>query len=92
MRYTKHFSSIIKSEGAPNLTTQSFGVIMNIIYLEGAISSLELVKLKNRNPNTSNRYDIWLKKYRTKLDAITHDLSPEELLKILTGTMLEISK
>ncbi|GAF89211.1 unnamed protein product, partial [marine sediment metagenome] len=60
MQYTKYLSALIQGQGTPKLSNQSFGSIMNIIYLEGAIASLEKVKLKNKNPGTKHKYDIWI--------------------------------
>jgi len=84
MQYTKYISSVIQSQGTPILSTQSFGALMNIVYLEGAIASLEKVKSKNKVPSSKHKYDLWIKDYSDKLDAITEKRSPENLIKLIT--------
>lgn len=84
MQYTKYLSGLIQGQGAPQLSNQSFGSIMNIIYLEGAIASLEKVKSKNRNPSTKHKYDIWIKDYSEKLESITENMPPDKLFNIMS--------
>lgn len=49
MQYTKNFSFLIKENGQPQLTSEQFRHMMNIIYLEGVVCGLRKVKEANKS-------------------------------------------
>ncbi|TSJ44978.1 hypothetical protein [Fluviicola chungangensis] len=83
MKYTGHISKLIQNNSALNLSNQALGTLMNIIYLEGAISSLENVRAKNKYAGTKNKYDVWIKNYSDKLDKITQKQTPDRLINMI---------
>jgi len=40
MKYTSHFSQILKGNGSPCLSQDMFALYMNIVHLEGRIAQL----------------------------------------------------
>lgn len=83
MNYTEHLSTILRENRDTELSSQTLGDILNIIYLEGAISSLEKVKSKDIGMNSKYKYDVWIKGYKKKLDRLTGNLSPQKLFSLL---------
>lgn len=74
MIYTKYFSLAIKSKGALHLNSDQLQRMMNIVYLESSIETMEGLGIKSSplflkvNSNTS------------RLKKITKELKPEALL------------
>jgi uncharacterized protein (DUF486 family) len=78
MIYTKFFSMHLQSQGAPHLTVSAFKVYMNIVHLEGQISSLEASK--KIPANNIGAIEFKVSRLKEKLEGITFNKKPLELL------------
>ncbi len=47
MKYTSYFSQTLKSNGSPHLSQDMFALYMNIVYLEGRITELNVLAKKS---------------------------------------------
>lgn len=81
MQYTKYFSFIVKENGQPQMTSEAFRRLMNIVYLEGVISGLKKVKEVNKGTDAFYKYDVAIFREQTKLTEITGNVEPSELLE-----------
>lgn len=81
MQYTKYFSFIVKENGQPQMSSESFRTMMNIVYMEGAISGLKKAKEVNKGTDAFYKYDVAILREQTKLTKITGNIEPNELLK-----------
>ena len=74
MKYTSHFSNVIRAEGAPHLNQHQLQRFMNIVFLESSIKTLEELEMN------SQRIFMKINKRKDRLSHITKSLSPKELL------------
>lgn len=79
MIYANYFSSITKDNGPPNLSTDQFRRMMNIIYLEGVINGIK--RIKEKEAGQSYKYDIVIYKHTSVLAQLTSNLKPNLLLR-----------
>ena len=80
MQYTKHFSFIVKENGQPQLSSDQFRRMMNIVYLEGVVNGLRKVKEANKNTDQFYKYDMLIFKEEKRLTELTGNLKPDELI------------
>jgi len=83
MKYTKYLSSILRTQGVPNMDQEQFGKIMNAVHLEARLSLLKTLKEKAVKSSEPYRYDIDYHTNDTKLTAITKNLEPKEFFERL---------
>ena len=81
MIYTKYFASITKENGQPNLSTEQFRRMMNIISVEGILSGFNRIKEKYKDTQYYYKYDTLIFKQDTVLTDLTGNLKPNELIK-----------
>lgn len=81
MNYTHYISTTFKHNGVPNLTNESFGLLMNIVHIEGKITALERLKKKEKN----HRYNIDIQRCVDQLKTLTKGLTPQQLIIKLTS-------
>ena len=81
MKYSKCFSSVTKESGQPNLSTDQFRRMMNIISFEGIIQGMNTIKEKYKNTHEYYKYDSLIFKQTTVLTKLTGNLKPAELMK-----------
>ena len=81
MQYTKHFSFIVKENGQPQLSSEQFRRVMNIVFLEGVISGLRKVKESNKNTDQFYKYDMLIFREEKRLTELTGNIRSESLLK-----------
>ena len=81
MNYTHFISTTFKHNGVPNLSNESFGLLMNIVHIEGEITALERLKEKEK----SHRYNIDIQRCVDQLKGLTNGLKPQELIIELTS-------
>ncbi len=62
------------------IDNDTLSVIMNVVHLEGAITSLEKIKSSDKDPRTKHKYDAKIISYREKLHNITNQVSPRAWL------------
>lgn len=58
MKYSKHFGAVTKENGQPNLNSEHFRRLMNIIFGEGVIHGLRIIKEKYKNTNAYYKFDL----------------------------------
>jgi hypothetical protein len=80
MKYTKFFSTLVNTEGSPNLDKDQFKKLMNIIHFEGQIAGVDKVINKFKSTDGEHKYNFIKVDLETKLNSITNGLSPAELL------------
>jgi len=83
MRYTKYFSFIVKENGQPQMSADSFRTMMNIVFLEGVISGLNKSKEAHKGTDTYYKYDASIFKEQSRLTDITGNVEPSDLLENL---------
>lgn len=84
MSYTKHFAATIRDHGMINLSPTQFRRMMNIVYLEGKLDQLKIIK-KDLPPEEERKYDIQLFKLNSQLTEQTGNLPPGELVREMVG-------
>ncbi len=75
MKYTHFFSLMIKTQGIPQLGVDQFQRLMNIVYLEGRISSYSLIETDHKR--------LFLRKFRMEkqLTDLTGNQHPNNLIQ-----------
>ena len=81
MIYTKYFASVTKENGPPNLCTEQFRRMMNIISVEGTLFGLNRIKERYKNTPGYYKYDTLIFKQDTLLTDLTGNLKPNDLIK-----------
>ena len=81
MKYSKYFGSVTKDNGQPNLNTEQFRRMMNIVSAEGVIHGLRIIKEKYKNTNAYYKFDLDIFKHQRVLTDLTGNLSPHDLLQ-----------
>ena len=81
MQYTKYFSFIVKENGQPQISSESFRTMMNVIYLEGVINGLNKAKEAHKGTDVYYKYDVSIFREEKRLTDITGNLDPDDLLK-----------
>lgn len=85
MKHTKYLAAMIKQHGVPQLSNDSFSKMMNVVHLEGAISSLKKIRIGEREEKLKHRYFLQEVNLQDKLDDITLHREPNEFYKFLHG-------
>ena len=75
MRFTNYFSKITKELGTPQLDTNQFQRMMNIVHLESNVKTLKWLDLN------STKVFQKLGQSESKLSKLTKGLEPEALLE-----------
>ncbi len=57
MNYTKYFSGFTKENGQPNVSSDQFSRLMNIVFVEGMLQGMNQIKTKEKR---AFKYDILL--------------------------------
>ncbi len=83
MQYTKYFSFIVKENGQPQLASDQFRRMMNIIYLEGVIYGLTKCKEAHKDTDQYYKYDMIIFKEQMKLTDLTGNVKPDELVRTM---------
>ena len=65
------------SQGVPNMDSEQFKTLMNIVHLEGRLMELGTLKKKAINTREPHRYDIHLNSQKEKVRTITNDVEPK---------------
>jgi len=81
MKYTSYIAERFKANGVPNLSNKGFGILMNIIHVEGAMAGLKKMQDKEPTEEAKLRYGIWLEDYKMKLESLTWKLEPKKLIE-----------
>ena len=80
MKYSKHFGAVTKNNGQPNLNTEQFRRMMNIVSAEGVIHGLNIIKEKYKNTSAYYKFDLDIFKHQRILTDLTGNLKPINLL------------
>ncbi len=64
MKYTKYFAILTKANGQPNLSTEQFRRMMNIVSIEGIIMGMSRIKEKYKDTQYYYKYDLDIFKYQ----------------------------
>ena len=86
MIYSRYFSSVTKDNGQPNLNPEQFRRMMNIVYTEGVINGMSMIKKKDKAEIF--KYDMLIFNQRMSLTDLTSNQKPDDLLK----EMYELSR
>ncbi len=81
MEYTKCFSALVTVSGTPNLQTDQFKQLMNIIHLEGQLAGVEKVIKQFKHIDGELRYSIVQRSIKDQIHKVTQGRSPKELLE-----------
>jgi hypothetical protein len=81
MKYSKYFGSVTKDSGQPNLNTEQFRRMMNIISVEGIIQGMNRIKEKYKNTQYYYKYDLDIFKHQRVLTTLTGNLKAEDLFR-----------
>lgn len=88
MKYTKYFAIITKENGQPNLNTEQFRRMMNIVSIEGIINGMNRIKEKYKDTQYYYKYDLDIFKHQRILTNLTGNLNAEDLF----SEMMRFSK
>jgi hypothetical protein len=64
MKYTKYFAILTKENGQPNLSTEQFRRMMNIVSIEGIIMGMSRIKEKYKDTQYYYKYDLDIFKHQ----------------------------
>lgn len=81
MNYTKYLSLLTRENGVPQLSNYQFRRMMNIVHVEGELSSINMIKENFKNTPEFNRFDLILFKKQKSLTELTGNLKPEDLIQ-----------
>lgn len=81
MKYSKYFGSVTRDNGQPNLNTEQFKRMMNIVSIEGVIHGLNIVKEKYKNTSAYYKFDMDIFKHQRVLTELSGNLKPNELVE-----------
>lgn len=84
MQYTRYFAILTKENGQPNLNTEQFRRMMNIISVEGIIQGMIRIKEKYKNTQYYYKYDLDIFKHQKVLTTLTGNLKEEDLFSEMT--------
>ena len=80
MQYTKYFSFIVKENGQPQMSSESFRTIMNVIS-EVVINGLNKSKDAHKGIDAYYKYNVSIFREEKRLTDITGNIDPDDLLK-----------
>ena len=83
MKFTRYFAGVIKNQGIPHIGINEYQRLFNIITLEAKLEELYRLKDKERNHNMKYTLDIRIHDLKTKLDRLTMENSPQNVLKYM---------
>jgi hypothetical protein len=75
-----YFAILTKENGQPNLSTEQFRRMMNIVSIEGIINGMNRIKEKYKNTQYYYKYDLDIFKHQRVLTDLTGNLKPSNLL------------
>ncbi len=81
MKYTKYFAILTKENGQPNLSTEQFRRMMNIVSIEGIIMGMNRIKEKYKDTQYYYKYDLDIFKHQKVLTNLTGNLKVEDLFR-----------
>lgn len=81
MKYSKYFGAVTKDNGQPNLNTEQFRRMMNIVSAEGVVQGLRIIKEKYKNSPAYYKFDVDIYKHQRVLKDLSGNLKPEDLLE-----------
>lgn len=84
MQYSKYFSAVVRDNGVPQLSTESFRKMMNIISLEGTIAGLKKANALNAEKD-KHQFSLELFRKHRQLTEITGNLPPADVMRGLFG-------
>ena len=70
---------MVKEQGPPHLNPDQFRRMMNIVYVEGVISGM--TKIKVREKTEVFKYDMLIFKQNKALTQLTGNLDPRQLIR-----------
>ena len=83
MKFTRYFSGVIKNQGIPHIDVNEYCRLFNIITLEAKLEELYKLQDKGRSHNTKYMLDIRIHDLKTKLDRLTMENTPQNVLKYM---------
>ena len=81
MQYTNYFAILTRDNGQPNLNTEQFKRMMNIVSVEGVIGGMAKIKAKYKNTTSYYKFDLDIFRNQKVLTDLTGNLKPEDLIK-----------
>jgi hypothetical protein len=81
MKYTKFFAGYVNSNGSPNLHSDQFKQLMNLIHLEGQIAGIDRVIEQFKQVDHPQKYEFVKVNILQKIDEVSKGLPPAELLQ-----------
>ena len=64
MIYTRYFAILTKENGQPNLNTEQFRRMMNIVSVEGIIQGMTKIKEKDKDTQYYYKFDLDIFKHQ----------------------------
>lgn len=86
MKYTNYLSQMLSVQGAPNMNTEQFKTIMNVVHLEGQLKALMKQRKHAEKGSEPHRYDLDFFNIEKTLHGITND-APSDIFirKVLSS-------
>jgi hypothetical protein len=81
MKYTKFFAGYVNTQGSPNLQSDHFKQLMNLIHLEGQIAGIDRVIEQFKQVDHPQKYEFVKVNILKKIDEVSKGLPPAELLQ-----------
>jgi hypothetical protein len=87
MKYTKYLSTLVGSQGVPNMEVEHFKTIMNVVHLEGKLEVLSALKKGLQGTHEAYKYDLKIAGIQNKLNEITGEQEPKAFFNTLLSGM-----
>lgn len=86
MQFTRYFSRVLRENGTPDINVNEYQRMLNILVLENQIDIIQRVKINNRHNDKIRYMETELLNLKNKLDFLTRENKPENLLKYMLNT------
>ena len=81
MKYTKYYRGVLRNQGVPNLNVEQYARLMNIVFLEGRLQELLVLKESIQNREEYYKYDVRINRITNKIKELSFDNLPKELMQ-----------
>ncbi|PTM04519.1 MAG: hypothetical protein DA407_12975 [Bacteroidetes bacterium] len=78
---------MVKENGPPQLSSDNFRTLMNIVYLEGAINGLKKAKEAHKGTDAYYKYDVTIFREQKRLTDVTGNIAPNDLLQRMLNAL-----
>jgi hypothetical protein len=91
MKYTNYLSQMLSAQGAPNMDTEYFKTLMNVVHLEGQLKALMKQRKQAEKSSEPHRYDLEFFNTERKLYGMKNDVPSDIFVKVRILIVKDVS-